>query len=399
MKPRATTPTTPPMAWRMLALGVAAQAGGSFLVSTPAYLIPFWHAHGMSLAHAGTLAAAPTLGMVATLVAWGAATDRLGERRVIAAGLALTAVFALAAAPVHGTVALGALLALGGAAAASTNASSGRIVVGWFPRQRRGLAMGIRQMSQPLGVAVAALVVPPLAERHGVGAALLVAGTTAALLAVACAVGVVNPSRLAGPAGAAAATANPYRADGFLVRVHAVSVLLVVPQFTLSTFGMAWLTVGLGWGATDAGATMAASQLVGAVGRIGVGMLSDRVGSRMRPLRWVALAGVATMLASAAAGEAHWLAASVVLLVVATSVSVADNGLAFTAVAEAAGPGWSGRALGVQNSGQFLAASAVGPAVGALITLVGYPVAFALVALTPLVAAPLVPARDQHRGA
>src|SRR5262249_28103145 len=160
--------------------------------------------------------------------------------------------------------------------------------------------------------------------------------------------------------------------DGFLARVHAVSVLLVVPQFTLSTFGLAWLTVGLGWGATAAGATMAASQLVGAVGRIGVGMLSDRVGSRMRPLGWVALAGVATLPASAAAGHAHWLAASVVLLVVATTVSVADNGLAFTAVAEAAGPGWSGRALGVQNSGQFLAASAVGPVVGALIAVVGY---------------------------
>ena len=33
---------------------------------------------------------------------------------------------------------------------------------------------------------------------------------------------------------------------------------------------------------------------------------------------------------------------------------------------------------------------------GALITVVGYPVAFALVALTPLAAIPLVPARDKH---
>jgi sugar phosphate permease len=41
---------------------------------------------------------------------------------------------------------------LGGAAAASTNAASGRVVAGWFTRSRRGLAMGIRQMAQPLGV-------------------------------------------------------------------------------------------------------------------------------------------------------------------------------------------------------------------------------------------------------
>jgi hypothetical protein len=44
------------------------------------------------------------------------------------------------------------------------------------------------------------------------------------------------------------------------------------------------------------------------------------------------------------------------------------------------------------------AAVVVGPGIGALITVVGYPAAFALVALTPLAAIPLVPARDQVAG-
>ena len=85
-----------------------------------------------------------------------------------------------------------------------------------------------------------------------------------------------------------------------------------------------------------------------------------------------------------------------ILLIATTTVSVADNGLAFTSVAEAAGPGWSGRALGVQNTGQFLAASAVGPGIGALVTAVGFPLAFALVAAAPLIALPLVPKQDEH---
>jgi MFS family permease len=84
-----------------------------------------------------------------------------------------------------------------------------------------------------------------------------------------------------------------------------------------------------------------------------------------------------------------------VILIVAAIVTVADNGLAYTSVAEISGPFWSGRALGAQNTGQFLAASIVGPAVGGLITLVGYPLAFAAVALCPAVAAPLVP-RDRE---
>ncbi len=169
---------------------------GSLFASTPAYLIPLLHLdRGVPLAQAGLLAAAPSLGMVMALVAWGAAADRYGERWVIAGGLALTAAFALAAAAAPGYVGLGVLFVLGGAAAASTSAASGRVVIGWFPRSRRGLAMGIRQISQPLGVAVAALAVPALASHLGIWAPLLLAGALTAALAVACAVGIANPPR------------------------------------------------------------------------------------------------------------------------------------------------------------------------------------------------------------
>jgi MFS family permease len=401
-----------PAAWRMLALAVAGQAAGAMLVSTPAYLIPLWHLHdGLSLTHAGLLTAAPNVGTLLTLVLWGALADRHGERWVIAGGLALTAVFAAVAAAVSdpavsdpavsgpglsGYLPLGVALLFGGAAAASSSAASGRVVAGWFPRESRGLAMGIRQMAQPLGVSAAAIAVPPLAQRFGVWAPLLLAGALAAILAVACAIGITDPPR---PAAVTAAVVSPYRGNLFLARIHLVSALLVVPQFTLSTFGLVWLVAGLGWSAGAAGAVIAGSQLIGALGRIAVGRLSDQVGSRVRVLRWVAVSGVAVMLALAAIGALSWPAAAAVVLVVATTVSVADNGLSFTAVAEAAGPFWSGRALGVQNTGQFLAAAVVGPGIGALLTTAGYPLTFALVALTPLTAFPLVPARDRHYAA
>jgi MFS family permease len=394
------TERTPAAAWRMLALGVLAQAAGTLLVSTPAYLIPLLHVQrGVPLAQAGLLASAPTFGMVLTLVAWGALADRYGERWVIAGGLALTAVFALAAVFMSGAVGLGLLLLLGGAASASTNAASGRVVVGWFPRSRRGLAMGIRQMSQPLGVAAAAVAVPSLADRFGPGGPLLLAGVVLAVLALLCAGGIANPPRPAARASSAEAPANPYRANGFLWRIHLVSVLLVVPQFTLSIFGLVWLITQLHWHATAAGIVIGLSQFVGAIGRIVIGSWSDRVGSRVRVLRWVASSGVVVMAALAATGTVRWSAAAAVVLIVATTVSVADNGLSFTSVAEAAGPAWSGRALGLQNTGQFLAASAVGPGIGALITAVGYPIAFALVAVAPLLSIPLVPPRDRHWGA
>ena len=91
--------------------------------------------------------------------------DRVGERIVLTVGSALTAAAAYAAASVHSMVWSACILFLGGMAAASCNGAGGRLVSGWFPPDQRGLAMGIRQTAQPLGIALGALVIPELAER------------------------------------------------------------------------------------------------------------------------------------------------------------------------------------------------------------------------------------------
>jgi MFS family permease len=104
------------------------------------------------------------------------------------------------------------------------------------------------------------------------------------------------------------------------------------------------------------------------------------------------------MLALGAADAAHFAGAAVVF-VIATSVTVADNGLAFTSVAEMAGHHWAGRALGAQNTAQFLVASLASPLFGALIGVVGYPASFAISAIAPLVAIPLVPPVAAERDA
>lgn len=382
--------------WIMLALATLTQTAGTVLLSTPAFLIPLLHTRqGVPLSTAGLLASTTTVGMVMTLVAWGALADRIGERWVIAGGATLVALASAGAALfAQNLVLLGLFLLVGGMAAASANAASGRLVVGWFPRNRRGLAMGIRQMSQPLGVALAALVIPPLADGPGIPAALLFSVGFSGALAVLCALLLRDPSRAAVVSGTAAA-GNPYRGSATLLRIHLVSILLVVPQFTVSIFGLVWLITEQHVPPVAAGLIVGLSQLVGALGRIAVGIWSDRVGSRMRPLRMVALAAVAAMAALAALDWIHSPIAIAPLVIVAT-ISVADNGLAFAAVAELAGPRWSGRALGAQNTGQYISASLVGPLAGLLIGVVGYPLTFLAAAASALIAVPLVPAAGDN---
>ena len=76
---------------------------------------------------------------------------------------------------------------------------------------------------------------------------------------------------------------------------------------------------------------------------------------------------------------------------------VSTNGLAFTAVAEHAGPAWAGRALGIQNTGQNAFAALTPPLVAIIIGAAGYPAAFAAAAVLPLAAAALVPLAAERR--
>jgi sugar phosphate permease len=376
--------------WFILATGLTAQATtSSFLYGLP-FLIPFLQTdHGLSLTSAGVLISAPLLGLLLSLIAWGAAADRFGERTVMATGLGLTGALLLVSLLLPGFVLLGLGLALAGAASASVNAASGRVVLGWFSARERGLAMGIRQTAQPLGVGIAAATLPPLAQHFGFA-------TAVALPAVLCLASaalvwfvVVDPPR---PPRTVAAAASPYKgpAATTLVRLHLASSMLVVPQFVSATFAVTYLVSARGWSPVAAGQLVAVVQVVGAAGRVLAGVWSDRAGSRMRPMRLIAIGALATMVLWAVGDVLEsWLA--VAALVAALVVSVTDNGLGFTGTAELAGPFWAGRALGVQNTAQNIAAMAAAPLFGALITAFGYPLALATAALFPAAGAALTP--------
>jgi MFS family permease len=110
----------------------------------------------------------------------------------------------------------------------------------------------------------------------------------------------------------------------------------------------------------------------------------------MRPMRALALA-ISAILVALAAAAAATSPLAVPALLAAAVLAVSTNGLAFTAVAEYAGPDWAGRALGIQNTGQNLLAAATPPVMAALIAAHGYPIAFAAAGVLPLIAAALVP--------
>lgn len=385
-----------PNRWLMLAVSMTGQIAGQVFVGAAPFLIPLLHlTRGLSLFHAGLIASAPLVGASLTLIAWGAVVDRIGERKSMTLGLSLITVSAFAAALTSDSyVLLTVFLFLGGMGGASTGSASGRVVVGWFPPDRRGFAMGIRQMAQPLGIGLAALIVPVTAKNYGLQTALLVPAILCAIALVFSAWLIVDPPRpTRQEASDLGHLVNPYTRDSRLWRIHASSMLLVIPQFTVWTYATVWLISENDWSVFAAGTLVASIQVLGALGRVGAGAWSDRAGSRLGPMRTVAIAATLSMLAL---GILEGTPLAISLLVIASIITVADNGLAFTSVAEIGGPYWSGRAMGTQNTGQFLASALVTPLIGAAIAGHSYAFGFAIVAVFPLIAIPLIPVHGER---
>ncbi|SDI60684.1 Sugar phosphate permease [Actinokineospora alba] len=380
--------------WSILTVIVVAQTGSISLLFGVPFLIPLMReTEGITLTQAGTVAAAPLLGLLATLIIWGALADRFGERLIMTIGILGTGVCGAGATLTDGTAALGLALVAAGAFGSSINVTSGRAILAAFDVSQRGLAMGIRQSAQPLGLSLAAVILPPVGLAWGYREALLVPAGICLVMGVVVAVVVPSHpreerSRVRAP--------SPYR-DMRLWRVHLASTLLVWPQFVGGVFALTYLVSEQGWDPVSAGALLAVVQLLGAGGRIGVGVWSDRVDSRMRPMRIIAAAGTVSMIVWAL-GDVFAPALALFGLVAVTVIAACPNGLAFTATAELAGPAWAGRAMGVQNTGQNSMAMTVAPVFAAVVTAIGWPLALTAAAVFPLVAVGLTPVRGERSG-
>ena len=369
--------------WVVLGVGTAAQACVSAAMFSVAVLAPELRAEfHLTIAETGIVLAAFTIGMTPTLLPWGLLADRVGERIVLPLGLAASAVALAGVGLAHGYEQLVLLLAAAGALGASVNAASGRAVMQWFEPSERGLALGIRQANVPLGGLVAALVLPALAAAVGLG-------WTFAAVAAACAAGsIAGAVLLRSPAREAQATTEPLDLTAPLRSrpiwlVSSGSALIIVGQTATVSFTVLFLNEGRGFSTGSAALVLAASQVLGGAFRIFAGHWSDLLGSRIVPLRRLALAVTASLVVVGVFARAPaW--ALVPVLIVAGGIGLSWNGLSFVAAAEMAGTGASGAALGFQQTMLGIAGIAAPIGFAALVSATSWRTAFLTAGVFPL---------------
>ncbi|WP_203713852.1 MFS transporter [Asanoa siamensis] len=372
----------------MLGLGAGAQLVVGAYVQGLASVGPVLRDElGLSLSGVGVLLGCPTVGIVLCLIAWGRVCDRYGEENVIGFGLAGTAVFLAFAAAATSVAVVAATLVVAGATAAGVMVASGSAILAWFPPGQRGLAMGLRASGLPAGAAVAAATLPRVAQWGGLPAVF-------ALLAVAClltgtvvALGVRSPgaATTGGPRGAGRGVLTDRR----LLRLALVSGLLVLPQVGITSLLLVCLVDHRGVSMAPAAAVLTCAQALGAASRLAVGLWSDTVGSRLRPLRYIAAGTVPLAALVGAVVEAPIpILVGALLLFCVTAVSW--NGLAFGAAGEMSAPDRAATAMGLQNTAIFGGGALAPPFVAMVADTVNWPAAFLVLAVPAALAAILL---------
>jgi sugar phosphate permease len=181
---------------------------------------------------------------------------------------------------------------------------------------------------------------------------------------------------------------SPLR-DRRIWRVSLGGGFLVIAQHSLLGFVVLFLHNERGFSPGAAAGVLAAMTFAGAALRIVLGYWSDRLGERLVPLRHVTIAlAVALVLVTAATTGPD--AVLVAALILAGMLSVAWNGLAFTAVAEFAGRRQSGAALGLQQTILGLMGAITPVAYALVVTSLSWQGAFAVLLLCPLLALPIL---------
>jgi ACS family hexuronate transporter-like MFS transporter len=270
-----------------LALVTLAHGLGSLSILAVAPLSPFLlDGLALSRVQVGLFLPAAYLGGMLFALPAGWLTERRGVRWPLVLGQTLTGAMVVLASLAPDLPQALACLFLGGLGFGVLNPATGKAIIDWFPPRERGRAMGVKQAGLTLGGILSAALLPPVAVALGWRVALGIAGLVSLLSALTIALLYREPpTRTVAPS----APARFSDIGPFLTRPGVVVIFLCGLALSLLQSGvLAYFVLSLrdtfAFSAVDAGRLLALAHLGGAAGRLGWGVVSDRLfGGRRRP--------------------------------------------------------------------------------------------------------------------
>ena len=353
-----------------LIIAVIAQAAVSVVqFGLPAIGVDIQNMFGLGPAGFGAVFAAVGLGSAVALIPAGMLVDRFGARPVLLLGAAINFCAYLAASVAPNAALFAAAIFLAGIGSSAVPVAGMSSLLREFPPERRGIALGWRQLAVPMGGAIGAAALPLLAHVGGVRLALIVTAFATASTA----------SVFAWLSAAGGGTARRMRLDGALT-ARGMRPLLVVGLLYVYALGasLTYIVAAArddGLGKAEAGALFVVLNLSAAASRLVWGRMADRGGGTRRVRTLIECGMLAAVAGLAMAPVLH------VGFVLAVPVTVALgfgcfgwNGVLYVTAGELVGPDRAARAVGVASTMVFGAGALAAPVSGLVAEHAGYDV-------------------------
>jgi ACS family hexuronate transporter-like MFS transporter len=253
----------------------------------------------------GILCGAIGVGTTLAQIPAGIWCDRLGVRSVMAVAFFFMAILSFIFSLGSGFV-LSAFVLLGiGLVVGCSQIAAAKAVMDWFPYAGRATAMGIKQTGINIGGIVGSVVLPMLLGLYGWHLLFKAMGGLAFLFGFCFWLffrDILNARNdFAGQTnGLGLRNALFSLKDTHFLCVTAAGVFLLIVQFAFSSYLMLYLNQGIHHTLKVSGFVLALSFAIGAIGRVGWGVVSDYIiKSREATLAIVALLGTASIVALA----------------------------------------------------------------------------------------------------
>jgi MFS family permease len=348
----------------VLAAAAAAQASVSIVAfGLPAVGPELREAYDLSLTMLGAALAATLLGSGMLLLVAGALVDRHGARRTTLAGSAIGAGGLAAAGFAPDPTTLVAFLFVSGCGSAVVPVAGTRALFASYEADRRGWALGVRQMAVPLGGTLAALFLPVLVTAGGIELALV----ASAMVVGAAGVAFASVASDGGGHGRRTEFALPtlWHTPGMQRLLVVAALYIVVLQAVVAYTVPA--TRDAGFSPLVAGVAFVLVNLVAGVARVVWGHRADRAGGRRRVRALVEAGGLAAL--GAAAFTFALDAGTVVLLAGASLLAFGAlgwNALVYVTAGERVSHDLAGQAVALAATVVFVVAALCTPVLGAL---------------------------------
>jgi len=362
--------------WGILALIMAAQTMANVGPLGIPSIAPLIRENlGLSMAQAGSFLSAYYIGASLMSLPAGWMADRWGVLTTMVLGQAVIAAGLYTVAGTGSFPVLMVIMACAGAGYGMLNPTTAKAVMAWFPQRQRATVVGLKQVGLPLGGAVGAMLMPPLALWFGWRAAVILPASLVAVLGALTWLLYRDPPARADSAGASTGASSLAAVLGNrdLWLVSGSTLVFAGMQTVWMSFLVLYLTEVLRLSLVQAGRYLVMAQVTGMAGRVIFGMLSDRLfGGRRRIVLVIAGAGstvCSLVMAGTGPGTSTWVLAPLALAF--GFFGIGWNGVQHTLMAELVGPRGAGTAIGLGLAISSLGVTVCPPLFGLAVERVG----------------------------